>query len=913
MGGVTRFRVHLLVVLTVAFAALSGISASFRAALTDLRFQWTSRPASGDIVLIAIDPRSIEHVGVWPWPRALHGQLVRKLDAAGVSDIVFDVDFSSPSNSTDDDAFAEALRAANGSVVLPIFQQARSAGSTLLHQNRPLPAFASRSWTAAVNVPVEPDGRVRNYPIATQIDNELVPSMAAVLAEHQSLSPRSFVIDFGIRSNTVPILSYVDVLNSDIEGLKRLAGKKVVVGGAALELGDRFSVPNGAVLPGPLLQILAAESIAQKRMLTPTSIGLTVLGVAVVAFLMFVLWRRKSVGLRVATLLGMAAGTEVVALLVQRHFPFIVDTSSLQIAILGYLVVTALDEIDFRGMLARVAERRFQRIAMSLGDGVICADGAFNITAWNPAAEAIFGYAASDVVGRPFDIVLAPAEVEGERMFSLSTLPVDRLQAVGGHMIEFKGRRIDGEIIAVEGCFSAWQGTEGFSYGASLRNVSARQKEAERMRYLAEFDCVTELPNAYLLESRLNATIADSVERGGSAALILINLENLQQTNMLKGQAFGEHVLRAAGARLQQSVSGAALVARLSGDEFAILVDRSSRDTAYKLSQSCAHAFDHPLLIGESEHKVAVRLGIAILPEDGASVEEALGNAHVALYQSKLKTKRLPAFYSARDRQKIENRLSIELELVRALARNEFELFYQPQVLLADRTVIGAEALIRWRHPTRGLVPPAEFIEIANSSAISGNVASWVLLTACQQASAWAAGGNPIRIGVNLSPSQFLEGDLCDEVAQVLKSTNLSASLLELEVTEDILLDDAERVLPMVARLQQLGVRLVFDDFGTGFGSLSYLKTFPLNGLKIDRSFVRELSRNGSDQAIVQSTIALGRALRLSVIAEGIEDAETADVLSAMGCQEGQGYYFGKPCTSQEFERSFISAEGLVA
>jgi EAL domain-containing protein (putative c-di-GMP-specific phosphodiesterase class I) len=210
-------------------------------------------------------------------------------------------------------------------------------------------------------------------------------------------------------------------------------------------------------------------------------------------------------------------------------------------------------------------------------------------------------------------------------------------------------------------------------------------------------------------------------------------------------------------------------------------------------------------------------------------------------------------------------------------------------------------------------VPPAEFIGIANSSPMSQDIASWVLRTACAQASGWAAAGKPVRIGVNLSPSQFSNGDLCDEVANVLAVTGLPPALLELEVTEDILLEDADKVRSIVDRLQKLGVRMVFDDFGTGFGSLSYLKTFPLDGLKIDRSFVRDLIANSNDAAIVRSTISLGRDLHLSVIAEGIEDGDTADMLALMGCQEGQGYFFGRPCPATEFEKNFLYCESLVA
>ena len=258
-------------------------------------------------------------------------------------------------------------------------------------------------------------------------------------------------------------------------------------------------------------------------------------------------------------------------------------------------------------------------------------------------------------------------------------------------------------------------------------------------------------------------------------------------------------------------------------------------------------------------------------------------------------------------RRELETRLTLEAELALAAERGEFELFYQPQFHLADGRLIGAEALIRWRHPVRGLVSPGEFMPVVNTSPISERIAEWVLQTACAKAAAWERAGHRLRIGVNLSPSQFRSGDLAASVAQALAQTNLSPTSLELEVTEDILLHDEQGALNTFLKIQELGVRIVFDDFGTGFASLSYLKKFPLDGLKIDSSFVFGLLANPDDAAIVSSTIGLSRQLGLSVIAEGIENRATADFLVGMGCEEGQGYFFGRPMPADEFEAKFLT------
>jgi CHASE2 domain-containing sensor protein len=266
-NNLNHFRPHILVVCALAVFVLSGLQAPLRNALADLNFLVTSRQASGDVVVIAIDSHSIDKIGVWPWPRRLHAELLRKLESAGAQDIAFDVDFSSPSDPTSDQAFADALAAAGGSVILPSFRQpdAGAKNDAAFHINRPLKQFADHAWSAFVNVAVEPDGLVRRYPFGERLDGEFLPSMATVLAGRHTAKRESFLIDFSIRAASIPLVSYVDVLRGDDDTLRKLRDRKVVIGATALELGDRFSVPNGAVVSGPLLQALAAESVLQNR------------------------------------------------------------------------------------------------------------------------------------------------------------------------------------------------------------------------------------------------------------------------------------------------------------------------------------------------------------------------------------------------------------------------------------------------------------------------------------------------------------------------------------------------------------------------------------------------------------------------------------------------------------------------
>ena len=480
--------------------------------------------------------------------------------------------------------------------------------------------------------------------------------------------------------------------------------------------------------------------------------------------------------------------------------------------------------------------------------------------------------------------------------------------------MEFDGRRKNGEVFPVEACFSGWQGTDGFQYGAILRDISVRKREAERIRYLAEHDPLTGLANRSTLHAGLAAMISTAEGQRDEVALLVVGLDPFQQINDMLGHACGDLVLRAVTERLNAEAGSAATVARLSGDEFAIAIPcAGSTETVAQLCERIVLAFHTPLLAAARQHCVRVSIGAAVYPEGGRSADELLANSHLAFCRAKATRRGSYVIFENAIRQELEARLTLEAELALAVERGEFELFYQPQVRLTDGGLTGAEALIRWRHPSRGLVSPGEFMPVVNTSSLSDRVAAWVMETACRQARIWEQGGHSVRVGVNLSPSLLRSGDLATSVADMLDLTGLTPGLLELEVTEDILLLDEQKVLDTFRRIQELGVRIVFDDFGTGYASLSYLKKFPLDGLKIDRSFVLELLADSGDAAIVGSTVGLSRQLGLSVIAEGIENRATADLLVSMGCEEGQGYFFGRPMPALAFESQFLAAHETAA
>jgi EAL domain-containing protein (putative c-di-GMP-specific phosphodiesterase class I) len=320
----------------------------------------------------------------------------------------------------------------------------------------------------------------------------------------------------------------------------------------------------------------------------------------------------------------------------------------------------------------------------------------------------------------------------------------------------------------------------------------------------------------------------------------------------------------------------------------------------------CGNFSEKPLSVDARDQSITASVGIAAFPKECRSADEMLSSAHLALYRAKVERRGSYVVFERSIRIELEVRARLEAELARALERNEFELFYQPKVSLEDDSVIGAEALIRWQHPYRGLLAPAEFMHVVKTSSISDRLSRWVMHTACKQACEWQANGSDLSVAVNLAPSQLRSNDLVATVEAALQETGCLPSRLELEVTEDILVDD-EKAVAIFRDIRNLGVHILLDDFGTGYASLSYLKKFPISGLKIDRSFVCQLRSDIDNAAIVSSTIGLSTLLGLSVVAEGIEDRGTANLLAQMGCKQGQGFYFGRPMPAAEFARRFLN------
>lgn len=434
-------------------------------------------------------------------------------------------------------------------------------------------------------------------------------------------------------------------------------------------------------------------------------------------------------------------------------------------------------------------------------------------------------------------------------------------------------------------------------------DITRRKQDEERIRYHANFDTLTGLPNRRLLRDRLEQAMLHALQNRTKLAVAFLDLDRFKQINDTLGHKAGDELLKLVAKRLRNCTRLSDTVGRFGGDEFVVVAAGcADRSGASYLAEKIVYSFSEPFQLAEREIFCFPSIGIAMYPDDGDNAEELIRAADVAMYQAKKSRASQFCFYNRDMLQLSERRLDLENDMRRALARNEFVLFYQPKVSLITGGITGAEALIRWNHPTLGLVSPGQFISVAEETGLIHDIGLWTLREACRQLQEWHQQGLPIdQISVNLSPIQFQDRKIVTLVGRVLAEFALRPDCLELELTESAMTVDIDRAVATLNALKRLGVRISIDDFGTGYSSLSYLKRFPIDTVKIDRSFVRDLDNSTTDPQIVEAIIALARSLGFGVVAEGVERREQAMILRERECPQMQGFLISKPLDSEIF------------
>jgi len=584
----------------------------------------------------------------------------------------------------------------------------------------------------------------------------------------------------------------------------------------------------------------------------------------------------------------------------------------------GYTLPRALHSVIGRRAAedALFLERERAEVTLnSIGDAVLSTNIAGEVTYLNLVAERMTGWRREEAIGKPLSAIFQIIDgMTRQPSINPMDLAVRRNETVGLSTNCILIRR-DGFESAIEDSAAPIHDRSGQVTGAVMvfHDVSESRAMAMKMTHSAQHDDLTDLPNRMLLNDRLTQSIAMARRHSKRLAVLFLDLDHLKHINDSLGHPIGDRLLQEVGKRLVTCVRGSDTVSRQGGDEFVLLLAEveQAQDAAFT-AEKIRQALIAPYFIEEHDLHVSVSMGISIYPDDGQDAETLIKCADTAMYHAKESGRDNYQFFRRDMNIRAVERQSVEGSLRRAVERHEFVLHYQPKVNLETGLIDGAEALIRWNHPERGLILPAQFITIAEDCGLIVPIGQWVLREACLQARAWIDLGLPFaQMAVNVSAAEFRNTDFLAGVRAILRDTRLEARYLELELTESVLMRDAASTSTVLKELSAMGIKLAIDDFGTGYSSLSYLKRFPIDTLKIDQSFVQDLTTDVDDATIVSAVIAMGKSLKQRVIAEGVETREQVEFLQGHHCGGGQGYYFSRPVVAHTF--ASLLATGLIA
>lgn len=553
--------------------------------------------------------------------------------------------------------------------------------------------------------------------------------------------------------------------------------------------------------------------------------------------------------------------------------------------------------VDFSSVLFDITDKKESenryRSLVEMSPDIIAVYSRGHIDYINETGAKIFGAGSpEELIGTPLS-GLIPKKVLSEMRFRELTIGDESYENIS---LEFQAVRMDGQMIDVE-MVSMPIFFEGRAARQIVgRDISARKMAEQTIQHMAYYDGLTGLPNRNRFREKLNQALSRSQEQ--KLAVLFLDLDRFKMINDTKGHTVGDQLLKEVASRLGQTVGEQGIVSRQGGDEFIILLDDIDRQGISKVAKRILNSFAHPFAIQQEEFYVTPSIGISVYPSDGMDGETLIKNADIAMYVAKDRGKNNYQFYTSGLQGLSSRKMEMETGLRKAMDSNQFELYYQPQVELKTGNIIGIESLIRWKHPERGMVPPVEFIPLAEETGLIVPIGNWVLKEACKQHRKWMDYGYiPMVMSVNISVRQFQDDDFVSSVKRTLEETGMDPGSLELEITESIM-QNFERSIRILSDLNELGVKIALDDFGTGYSSLSYLKHLPIDTIKIDKSFLDDME----DDSMVKTILDMGLNMRFHVIAEGIERRDQMDLLVAHGCTVGQGYLFSKPLPANQIE-----------
>jgi diguanylate cyclase (GGDEF)-like protein len=896
--------------------------------LTDLRFELLSRQASGDIVFAAIDKRSLDSIGTWPWPREIHAKVIDRLLDAGAAEVVFDVDFSTPSSPDQDERLAESIERAEGRVVLPAFLQnisvSDSNGTPVL--TVPLEMFSQHAWLGTVNVFPDPDGVVRRFPRGQMTDENFLPSIPAMIARSPVEKRDPITVDFGLDTRSIQVISIAEILETSGHA-PALEGKTVIVGAYAAELRDIYAVPRHGFLPGAMVQIFAAETEMAGRdliRLDPFAIALLTLAALM---LIFVANRRRNILVSGLSLSCLLVGSEVIAAYVYVKYAVVAPTAIVYLSTIVAFSVEALAASEFfRSMLAELSiESRntkmlLKEIFRENFDAIVVVDEDGRILHSSKASRDVFGVDLSEPSTGFGNASLLPAQIQLECRDALAAHrkgrdPGATVRQAVVTLADRTERWVEYTIGVVHPKLNGTARKNGRRANAPLvacitaRDVTKRRDLESRLRWVSKNDELTRAKRRHAFVDSVKEYLGSGNGTFCGFMVVAINLHRFKTVNVALGRTAGDALLIQVAKRIAGAAGNVEAVARLGGDTFAVLFGRiDDMQDAQAVCEALVEQLRKPYPVIRGECHVGIQAGAifgARRTAEPIDAEQFLERAESALDEARMiGGSRMVFFDHELDEARIRSHL-IERDMWSALEKSQIKLWYQLQVELENRRPTGAEALVRWEHPELGKVGPDEFIPIAEANGLIASLGRWVLDTACKDAAHWP---HDLSVSVNVAPHHLVNADIVADVTSALKASGLSPRRLILEIVESERLEISDALLDDIRKLKALGVSIALDDFGTGYSGISYLSKLPFDKIKIDRQFTMSLDESPAARGVIQSMKTLADAFGMTVVCEGVENERQEAFIRTVGCEEAQGYLYGRAKSNEQFEAEVRAA-----
>lgn len=916
----SKYRIFIwlfLVTATITLASTAGIFNNTQNAVNQFRAKSSAILASGDIVFIGIDKQSLDYVGVWPWPRSIYAQVIDKLLDYKVAEIGIDIDFSAASTQSEDKILGESLNEAGGSVILPVFVQDRSASAKddSLSVNKPIDEFEQHSWLASVNVVPDADGLVRSFPFGIDVEGEFIDSMPAVLSGVFVDKTRMININYSIDPKSIPSMSVKDLLVGNADPTL-LEGKTVLIGAKAVELRDNFAVPVHGILPGAIVQVLAAETLKQDLQVTQLNpmkiLFLAAFGIMLVLCVgRLITWKRGFI-IGIGAIISAGIATELMGVYLFQEYALVLPSVETQILLFSMLIVVAFKRLDLQNWLIKLiksdlsnTQQMLNQVVSDNASAILVVGEDGKVLTINKLFSEYFELLETQLDGSIPSGIL-PKLIEDEIRGAIIALQLNNINDHRNGYIELEQINKNGTRLTLQYTVTASEirhhqvSNEVQKYIACVTawDITTKLEQEKRIAYHAKYD---ELTGALrrsefhaLLINRLNCLKPHDV-----CVVFVINLHRFKTINITLGRDIGDEVLKSVKTRIEDIFNGSCEIARSGGDTFLLAVSGELSQTEINmLADHMINIINEPFYINKSTLTVGLRVGAASsLDLQTSSASQLIENAEVALDEACKISGNGFVMYEEVFTAIQDYARTIESDLWHSLDRNEIKLYYQPQVDLSDCSLIGVEALVRWKHPSLGFISPADFVEIAEANGYIDQLGRWVLRKACEDALSLP---EHITVAVNVAPIQFKRTNVVQDVKDALAQTDLPADRLHIEITEAGFLEASEDIVASLNELRSMGICLALDDFGTGFSSLGYFAKFPINKIKVDQMFIRTLERGSQNEAIVKSVKELANGLKLKMICEGIETEEQREILKEMGVKEGQGYLFAKPLPLQD-------------